>query len=52
MLKGSIWLLDETLSVAPTPGSREPVIDNDEGVLCITQSSSITEVSPSDCLVS
>ena len=40
------------LSSATTPGQSGPCSDGNEGVLCIPQSSSITEASPSDCLVS
>ena len=41
-----------TLSGATTPGYSGPKSDGNEGVLCIPQSSSIIEASPSDCLVS
>ena len=41
-----------TLSGASTPGQSGPGSDGNEGVLCISQSSSITGTSPSDCLVS
>ena len=41
-----------TLSGATTPGQNEPGSDGSEGILRIPQSSSITESSPSDCLVS
>ena len=37
---------------ATTPGQSELGSDGNEGVLRIPQSSSITEASPSDCLVS
>ena len=47
----SIWL-DRTLSEATTPGHSGPGCDDNEGVLYIPQSSSITGTSPSDCLVS
>ena len=40
------------LSSVTTPGQSEPGSDDNEGVLCIPQSSSITGTSPSDCLVS
>ena len=40
-----------TLSSATTPGQSGPGNNVNEGVLCIPQSSSITEDSPSDCLV-
>ena len=35
-----------------TPGQSGPGSNANEEVLCIPQSSSITETSPSDCLVS
>ena len=41
-----------TLWVSTTPGLNEPGSDGNEGVLQIPQSSSITEGSISDCLVS
>ena len=40
------------LSGATTPGQSGPRSDGNEGVLNIPQSSSITGVSPSDCLLS
>ena len=40
------------LSGATTPGQSEPGSNGIEEVLCIHQSSSITEALPSDCLVS
>ena len=48
----SIWPIDRTLSSATTPGQSGPQSDSNEGVLCFPQNSSITETSPSDCLVS
>ena len=48
----SIWPIHRTLSGATTLGQSEPGSDANEGVLCISQSSSITETSSSDCLVS
>ena len=47
-----IWLIDRTLSGATTPGQSELGSDGNKGVLHIPQNSSITEASPSDCLVS
>ena len=44
--------MDRTLSGATNPGKSEPGSNGNEGVLCISQSSSITGASPSDCLVS
>ena len=41
-----------TLSDATTPGQSGPGSDNNEGVLRIPQSSSITATSSSDCLMS
>ena len=52
MSNSSIWPIDRILSGATTPNQREPGSDGNEGVLLIPQSSSITGVSPSDCLVS
>ena len=40
------------MSGAPTPGKSRPGTYGNEEVLCIPQSSSTTEASPSDCLVS
>ena len=44
----SIWPIDRTLLGATSPGQS----DNNEGVLHIPKSSSISGASPSDCLVS
>ena len=46
----SIWPIDGTLSGATTAGQNGPGSDGKEGLLCIPQSSSITEVSLSYCL--
>ena len=51
MSNSSIWLIDRTLPGATTPGQSESENDGNERVLCIPQSSSITEAAPSDCLV-
>ena len=48
----SIWSIDRTLLGASTTGQSGPVSDCNEGVPHISQSSSITETSPSDYLVS
>ena len=48
----SIWPIDRTLSSAATPCQNWPGSIGNEDVLHIPQSSSITEASPSDCLVS
>ena len=40
------------LSGATTPGQSEPGSNDNEGILRIPQSSSITGTSPSDCLAS
>ena len=48
----SIWSIDRILSGATTPGQSEPGSNGNERVLCIHQSSCITEASPSDCLLS
>ena len=52
MSNNSIWPIDMTLSGATTPCKSGPGSDENEAVLCIPQSSSITVASPSDCLVS
>ena len=52
MSNSSIWPTDRTLSSVTTPGQSEPGSDGNEEVLHIPRSSSITEASPSDCLVS
>ena len=44
--------MDRTLSGATTPGQHGSESDGNERVFHIPQSSSITEASPSDCLVS
>ena len=46
------WSIDITLSVSTIPGQSRPESDGYEGVFRISQSCSITEASPSDCLVS
>ena len=51
-LFSSIWPMDRTLLDVTTPGQSGSGNDGNEGVLCIPQSSSITEASLSDCLVS
>ena len=48
----SIWPINMTLSSATTPSQSGPGSDGNEGVLCISQSSSITGTSSSDCLES
>ena len=48
----SIWSIDRTLSNATTWGQKGPGSDGREGVIRIPQSSSLTETSPSDCLLS
>ena len=49
MSNSSIWLIDRTLSGATTPSQSGPESDGNKTVLCIPQSSCITEASPSDC---
>ena len=44
----SIWLIDRTLSGATTFVQSGPWSNRHEGVLCISQSSSVTKASPSD----
>ena len=46
-----IWSIDTTLSSAATLGQSEPGSEGNERILCISQNSSITGTSPSDCLV-
>ena len=48
----SIWPIARTLSGNTTVGLRGPKSDGNEEVLCIPQSSCITETSPSECLLS
>ena len=52
MSNSSIWPIDGTLSSAPTSGQSGPGSNGNEEVLRIPQSSSITEASLSDCLMS
>ena len=52
MSNSYIWPIDRTLSDATTPGESGPGSDGNVGVLHVPQSSCITEVLPSDCLVS
>ena len=52
MSNSSIWPIDRTLSVTTTPGQCESVSNGNEGVVHIPQSFSITEASPSYCLMS
>ena len=47
-----IWSIEKNLIGATTPGQSRPGSNSNKWVLCIPQSSSITEVSSSDCLVS
>ena len=51
-LFSSIWLIDWGLSGATTLGQSDTGSDDNEGVFCIPQSSSITGTSQSDCSVS
>ena len=52
MPNSSIRPIDRTLSGASIPSQSGPGSDSHEGELRIPQSSSITEASTSDCLVS
>ena len=52
MSNSSICPRDRNLSGASALGQSGPGSDANEGVFCIPQSSSITEASLSDCLVS
>ena len=47
-----MWPIDSTFSGPTTPGQSGPCGDDNEGVLCIPQSSCINGTSLSDCLVS
>ena len=46
-----IYPIERVLSSATTPGQSGPGSNGNEGMLHISQSPSITETSPSDCLV-
>ena len=48
----SFWAIDRTLSGITILGQSGPGSNGSEGLLHISQSSSITWISPSDCLVS
>ena len=48
----SIWPINRALSRTTIPGQSGPGSNGNERVLRISQSSSIAEASPSDCLVS
>ena len=52
MLNSSIWAINRTLLGATTPGQSGPGSNGNERLLCVLQSFSITEASPSDCLAS
>ena len=52
MSNSSIWPIDKTLSGATNMGQSGAGSDSNEKVLHISQSSSITGASPSDCLMS
>ena len=52
MSNHSIWPIDRTLSGATIPSQSGPGSNGNKEVLHVPQSSSITEASPSDCLVS
>ena len=52
MSNNSIWPIDRTLSGATTLGQSESESDGNEGVFCISQSSSFNAASLSDNLVS
>ena len=51
MSNGSVWPIDRTLSGTTTQGQSWSKSDDNEVVLHIPQSSSITGASPSDCLL-
>ena len=52
MSNSSIWPIGRALSGATTPEQSGLGSDGNEGILCVSQSSNITEASPSDCFVS
>ena len=52
MSNSSIWLIDRTLSDATTLRQSGPGSNSNEGIIYISQSSSITGISPSDYLAS
>ena len=52
MSNNSVWPIDRTLSGATIWGQIGPGSDDNEEVLCITESSSIIDASSPDCLVS
>ena len=52
MSNSSIWPIDRTLSSVTTQGQSRPGSNDNDRVVYIPQSSSITGASPSDCLVS
>ena len=52
MSNSYILPIDRTLSGPTAPGKSGPGSDGNKGVLCISQSFSITGALPSDCLVS
>ena len=52
MSNSSIWPVDRALSGNTIPGLSGPGNDDNEGVLRIPQSSAITRILPSDCLIS
>ena len=52
MLNSFIWAIDRTLLGDTTPGQSGPGSDGNEGVIRIPQTSSITEASSWDGLVS
>ena len=51
MSNSTSWPIDRTLSGATTPDQNGPESNGNERVLHISESSSITRTSPSDCLV-
>ena len=52
MSNSSFCHIDRSLLGATTPGQSEPGSDVNEGILCISQSTTITGAPQSDCLVS
>ena len=52
MSNSSTWLIDRTLLGATTLGQDGPGSHGNEEILCVSQSSSNTKASPSDCFMS
>ena len=51
MSNNTIWIIDKTLSSASILGQSRLGSDGNDGLLCISQSSSVTGTLSSDCLM-